>query len=64
MSENKFIQLNYLDSAWYGVADVTKSIWIVEPEYTWKQAENMANILNANPAIDPDELYRLAEVAV
>lgn len=37
--------------------------WRVEPEYTWKQAAAMANALNANPDIDPDELTRLAEAA-
>jgi hypothetical protein len=56
MSE-RFIPLNYLNSPYYGVYDVDKSAWVIEPEWTWRKAESMANALNVNPKIETDQLY-------
>lgn len=56
----KYIQLNAQDSAWFGVVDVETMAWVVEPEYTHSDASRMAQRLNDNPVIDPDELYRWA----
>lgn len=36
--------------------------WVVEPEFTAEQAKKMAEALNQNPEIDPDELYRVGGV--
>lgn len=53
----KFIQLNPDGCAWFGVVD-EHGRYVVEPEYTWKQAAFLAAELNENPAIDSDALYQ------
>lgn len=35
--------------------------WVVEPEYSWLTAKTMADCLNDDPDMDPDELTRLME---
>jgi hypothetical protein len=42
-----------------GVVDLTIDRWVVEPEYTWKVARIMADCLNEDPNLDPDELTRI-----
>ena len=37
--------------------------WVVEPEYDWKTARAMADRLNEEPDLDPDELTRIVEKA-
>lgn len=37
--------------------------WVVEPEYGWKVASIMADCLNDDPEMDPDELTKLVEKA-
>lgn len=58
---SKFIQLNPDGCAWFGVVD-ERGRYVVEPEYTWKQAAAMADKLNSDPLIDPEKLYEKAAI--
>lgn len=60
---DRFIALNADKSELVGVFDKVKDGWAVEPEYSWLHAQQLAQVLNMQPTIDPDELYRLAEVS-
>ena len=60
--EPRFKPMN--DGYMTGVIDLTlHGTWVIEPEYTWQQAQVMANELNKNPNLDPDELSRIVEAA-
>ena len=60
--EPRFKAMN--DGYMTGVIDLTLyGAWVIEPEYTWQQAQVMANELNKNPNLDPDELSRMVEAA-
>lgn len=55
----RFIAMN---SEYYtGVFDTEQNVWVVEPEYNWKTAQIMADCLNDDPDLDPDELTKLVE---
>lgn len=56
----RFVQLNRMDSAWYGVVDTERGgAWVVEPEFTWAAAVRMAEKLNVNPDIEAEKLYEV-----
>lgn len=63
MDEKRFKPMN--DGHWTGVIEVVDDgghyQWVVEPEYSWRTAQLMANELNKNPHLDLDDLTRMVE---
>lgn len=61
---DRYIALNANGTTSVGVYDKQLNAWVVEPDFSWLHAQQLAQVLNMQPDIEPDELYRLAEVAV
>lgn len=60
---DRFIALNANGTTSVGVFDKVKDGWAVEPDFSWLHAQQLAQMLNMQPDIEPDELYRLAEAS-
>lgn len=50
--KDRFFAMNH--GFYTGVFDQNTNMWMIEPQFTWRDAEKLAAALNDNPELDPD----------